>query len=289
MPAGTLTIQAEAPPFRPATPIYAWTLAGCVLSTLLTAVLFSLYREVNVWEGLRAAKALESPVPSDPVFLNSIFRTRANAWSNLVYVYVGIFALVAAGFDWRRRARGNYLLETPAVGAFFGLSSVYLGIGSGIFHASLTWWGQQLDVAAMYSTLVALIALNLGRLRPYTRANGGLPTWPLWILIAVIADTLLYIYKWEMRSGTMLPALILCVVAFMLVDRLRQSTRVNNNWLIAAFVSLVLAVACRRLDVVGPLAKPEVWLTGHALWHGYTAAALGCSYLYYRTEQAARK
>lgn len=287
MSEGTLYIAAESHPDHPTTsPIYGWALAGCVLSTVITAVLFTAYRDVNVWEGLRAAKALESPVASDPVFLHSIFRTRANAWSNLAYVYVGVFALVASLIDCRRCARGNYLLETPVVGAFFGLSCIFLGIGSGIFHASLTWWGQQLDVAAMYSTLVALIALNLGRLRPHTRATGGLPTWPMWILIALLADALLYIYKWEIQSSVVLPALILCVFGFMLSDRLRHSTRVNSNWLIGAFLSLVLAVACRRLDAVGPLAKPEVWLTGHALWHGYTAAALGCAYMYYRTEVA---
>lgn len=272
---------------NPARRITLGTLVCCTLATLLTYALYVAYRDVDVWAGFRAARALEYPTFSDPVFLHSIFRTRANAWSNLAYVYVGVVALVGAVYDFRYRTRGNYLVETPAVGAFFGLSCVYLGIGSGIFHASLTYWGQQLDVAAMYSTLVALIALNLGRLRPYAGRSGRLPTWPIWIAVAVVVDILLYQYKWSMSSGIVLPGLILGAFGFALADRFRKVQTTSARWLIAAFVSLLLAVACRSLDVVGPLAKPEIWLTGHALWHGFTAASLGAMYVYYRTETAA--
>jgi len=267
---------------RPEMWVWFWTLALSALATALTMVLYLRYRDVDIWRALEPARAFLHPTPSDPVFPQSIFRTRANSWSNLAYVYVGIYALVAGYQDWRERRTDNYLVATPAMSFIFGLSCIYLGIGSGIFHASLTRWGQQLDVAAMYSTLVALLALNGGRHWPRI---ASLPAWPVWISLAVVVDVLLYIYKWQMQSTVVLPGLILGVLAFGIMDRFRKTTRTDVRWLYGGTYSLVLAVCCRILDVRGPLAYPEVWLTGHALWHVATAASLGCMYVYYRRER----
>ena len=63
-------------------------------------------------------------------------------------------------------ANAGYVIRTPAMSILFGFACCYLGFGSGLFHASLTRLGQQLDVAAMYSPLVAAIAMNVGRWMP---------------------------------------------------------------------------------------------------------------------------
>lgn len=265
-------------------PARVWTqiAVACLLATGLTAVVFLVYRDTNVWAGFTPARAFERPGASERIFAESIFRTRANTWSNLAYVYVGLIAVLGSLHDARTKARGGYLLETSALGVFFGLSCIYLGIGSGIFHASLTRWGQQLDVASMYSTLVALWALNLGRLVPRL---GGRPAWPVWIVLAIAVDVILYVYKWSMSSSIVLPGLILGVLAFGIRDRFSSRTRLHAAWMWAGAVALFLAVGSRGLDLVWPLKDPEIWLKGHALWHCFTAASLGCMYAYYRTER----
>jgi len=246
-------------------------------------VLFVIYRDVGVWTDFREAKAFRYPGPSERLFVDSIFRTRANTWSNLPYAYVGIWALVMAVEDYRRRDRRGYVRAYPGTGAFYGLSCIYLGIGSGIFHASLTHWGQQLDVAAMYSTLVAAIAIGLGRLWP--TLPSGRATWPLWTALAVGVDVLLYVYKWSMSSSVVLPTLIATVFAFGLWDCYARREQIHVRWLVAGFVSQLLAVACRGLDRIEPLSSPEVWLKGHALWHCFSAGALACLYAYFRAER----
>lgn len=257
---------------------------GCIAATALTIGVFLLYHDTAVWAHFTPARAFEQPMASERIYAESIFRTRANTWSNLAYVYVGILAVCGSLHDARTKARGGYLVETSALGIFFGLSGIYLGVGSGIFHGSLTRWGQQLDVASMYSTLVALWALNLGRLLPRL---GGRPSWPLWIALAVVVDVLLYVYKWSMSSSIVLPALILGVLAFGIRDRFSSHSRLHTRWMVVASVTLVLSVASKGLDFVWPLKDPEIWLKGHALWHVFTAASLGCMYAYYRTERAA--
>ncbi|HOC69167.1 MAG TPA: ceramidase domain-containing protein [Candidatus Hydrogenedentes bacterium] len=248
-----------------------------LLTVLFFLVIFLVYKEEAVWSRWDEARELRDPSYGERIYPDSVFRTRANTWSNLAYVLVGIYVIVIGVMDWRNPAQkpAGYLRSRPALGILFGLACCYLGVGSGIFHASLTHWGQQLDVAAMYAPLVALIALNLDRL---------LPAWPLWGLAAVFASALLYVYKWSMSSSTVLPALILGVGCFMVVDRFRRDRRTEFRWGLFALISLVLAIAFRQLDVAGRFTGPDTWLQGHVLWHFLTAASLACAYSYYRSE-----
>ena len=66
--------------------------------------LFMVYADKPVWEGWRASGELQRPVYGERIFVDSIFRTRANTWSNLAYVFVGIYVMVIGIFDWRRSA-----------------------------------------------------------------------------------------------------------------------------------------------------------------------------------------
>ena len=172
----------------------------------------------------------------------------------------------------------------------FGVACCYLGLGSGLFHASLTRWGQQLDVGSMYAPLLACIAINVGRYCPsHFRVNSGsrIPVWPLLASLVVLGSYLLYHYKWSMSSGQVLPIHILIVVVFALVDCIPDRSKIdprtlNRRWLFVGMVALVLAVLFRQLDVARKFGTPESAIQGHALWHLLTALALGSMYLYYR-------
>lgn len=248
------------------------------------------YAEANIWEGWRGSGELREPHYSERVVPEAVFRTQANTWSNLAYVLAGIYVVLLSGRDWGRPVSGGggYLLRTPGLGLLFGVACCYLGVGSGLFHASLTRWGQQLDVASMYSPLVVLLALNVGRwmpVLPLGRGGRRAPTWPWLAMLAVVASALLYVYKWEMSSKRVLPGLILAVLCFTVLDFFRKSTRCNRLWLPASFGCLVLAVVCRQTDVAGHFSGPDTWLQGHAFWHLFTAGSLACMYLYYRSER----
>lgn len=267
-----------------------WVHAGfCVLvlaSILAAWAVSAAYDGINVWDGWRESRELHKPVYAETVRVETVFRTRANTWSNLFYVWAGLYPVLLGFWDVRRAREGrtNYLKRTPALGILFGLMCCYLGVGSGLFHASLTHWGQHVDVAAMYSPLVALIALNIGRWVPSKR---NMPAWPSLAALAIIASGLLYVYKWEMNSGVVLPALIAAVLLFGVLDRFRKTTTLSIRWLLLAGLSLTVAVACRQLDVHGRFSGPDSWFQGHSFWHLFTALCLYCMYRYYRSEKDA--
>ncbi len=262
--------------------LWVWGLFAAIVVALL--LMQTALQGRDLWAGWREASELRKPVYAEAVHMDAVFRTRANTWSNMFYVAAGLYAVVLGVYDARRRKSPGvgYLVSTPAMSVLFGAACCYLGFASGLFHASLTYRGQQLDVAAMYSPLVALIALNIGRLWPEIK---GRPAWPLLCVLAVTVSALLYVYKWSMSSTKVLPGLILAVIVFGVLDRIRPRTRLATRWLVAAGLMLVLSALSRGLDIQGRFFPTgDAWLQGHSFWHLFTSLALLCTYFYYRSE-----
>ena len=266
--------------------VHAVVLACLGLGILVLALLFMHYREVNVWESMVAGKALLNPSYAERIYESSVFRTRANTWSNYGFVVVGAYALTLAWLDSKREydAQAGYIVKNPIYGALFGIGCVYVGIGSGFFHASLTRWGQQLDVASMYAALTALIAMNLERYLP--KVPG--PAWrthAIWGAGALAASVYFYIYKWEMSSKTTLTALSFTMVFFCVADLFRRKSSFHKLWSPLSLAVIVFAVYIRQLGVDGKFSGPDTVFQAHAIWHLLCAASLACIFMYYRSER----
>jgi len=270
--------------------VFAW--AGLAVLVLLLLGVSQHYQGQNIWRGWTESRELRHPGYAERIYVEDFFRTRANSWSNLAYVLVGLYALALADDDRRNRSArcDGYVAKTPALSILFGLACCYLGFGSGLYHASLTRWGQQLDVAAMYAPLLACIALHLGRWGREASARRGFPTaaiWPWLSGLVVVASYLLYHYKWSMSAIVVLTTLILLGGLLGLLDAVFARHRMRFRWLGWSSAALFAAIACRQLDVAGKFSGPDAWLQGHALWHLLTALSLACLYAYQRSEVSA--
>ena len=268
----------------------AWS--ATILLTLALVGISQRGKDRSPWDGWRESSELRRPAYAERVYPNAIFRTRANTWSNLAYVLVGFYGMALGVHDSRRPSQSAtaYLVQTPALSLAFGLACCYLGAGSGLFHASLTRLGQQLDVAAMYAPLLVLIAINAGRFIPNAKfgrqQSRSFPTSPILIALVVVVSMLLFLYKWSMSSTIVLGSLITTVGLLAVLDRLRGSRRMDVRWLAGGCLTLAAAVICRQLDTAGRFTGADAWLQGHALWHILTSLSLGCMYFYYRSEAA---
>ncbi len=269
--------------------VHAFAWGGLIALILLLIGLTHYFRGDNIWQGWVESRGLRQPTYAERIYFDQVFRTQANTWSNLAYVLVGLYALALGRFDQRARtAEGRgYLRDTPALSFLFGAACCYLGFGSGLFHASLTRWGQQLDVAGMYPPMLSCLAIQLGRgLRGAQRRWGWAWTPPVaWLVsLVLLVSGLLYYYKWSMSASLVLTTLILSLTALTLVDIIFARRALSFRWPGLAAGSLGLAVICRQLDVAGKFSGPDTWLQGHAFWHGLTAGSLACLYAYHRTE-----
>lgn len=243
--------------------------------------LYARYANVDVWAAFTASDDLHHPRYSETIHVQSIFRTRANTWSNLAFVLVGFYALLA-GF---RDLRGNRVATPPSLTLLFGAACCILGFGSGIFHASLTRWGQQLDVASMYPPMLAFMAMLARRnlvadLRLSKESADRLTVFLIAIVLA--ATVLLYVYKWSMSVTVVFSLHVLGVAAMCCLDRILWKRRAPLPWFLAAFAALLAGVFCRQMDVAGRFSGPDAWYQGHAIWHVFCALALALAWRYVR-------
>lgn len=274
--------------------IHLFVGGGFLGLVLLLIGVTSAFDGQDIWRGWSESRGIQQPNYAERIYRENVFRTRANTWSNLGFVLVGFYVLGLAVRDWQRRSAvretRSYVEETPELSVIFGIASIYLGFGSGLFHASLTRWSQQLDVASMYAPLLAGIALHLGRWSRTAHARWGRPRAPLWPWLAAgvfIGSGLLYHYKWSMSSRRVLTTLILTVALLGLADLIFMRRQRRFRWLVFSTLALVAAVICRERDIAGKFSGPDAWLQGHAVWHLLSAASVACLYAYQRCEASA--
>ena len=275
--------------------VHAFAWGGTLLAAIAVILVAAAAEGTGPWEGWDEGRELRRPGYAERVWPDRPIRTRANTFSNLAYVTVGLYACGLALAD-RRRARlagpdappVNIVVATPALSVLFGLSCLWLGFSSGLFHASLTRAGQRLDVAAMYPPLLSLLAIAAARALPprIGRCFGAVvPTWGVLAAVIVVAEIALWRWKWSMSATTVLSTLIAAMAGVTVAEHLRWPGRFRSAWLGWGACLLAAGIACRQSDVAGSFpVGPESWLQGHALWHLLTAAALATLYLHERSE-----
>lgn len=286
-------------------------IAATILSIVsVTQLVNNLNNATKFWDAWTLdADYTTFPVYPENVYWNEIIRTRSNTWSNFFYIFVGYFALCAGVFDllnYHRQVRSlmpsqssissNYLLGNAPLSILYGAGCIHLGLSSGLYHASLSRLGRQLDVASMYSPLMVLIAIGLGRWSPYfiippgtCGINNGfaMPKWIIHTFIIIISAYLFYEYKWYMDSAIVLPVLIISAYGVAIADRVYFPQRLLElKWMTLSFIALIVGFVCRILDVnrLFVLADSNSYIQGHAVWHFLTSLSLYWMYLHHRSE-----
>ncbi len=198
--------------------------------------------------------------------LDRLIREPQNTLSNLAYALVGM-AILFAG-------------RKPA-SLGLGLAGIFLGFGSGIYHASLLAEWRMIDILGVYAVLYSLIlmgtAVSFGRLRE------GVIGWAL-----VFATWLTAAYTGVHRNDIRVSGLKLfdstyvfvfavvvgCVLAILAYRHAKNRTRYLR--LMACFaLSSAVSFAGGLGDRFGGFwAAPDFLIQGHAVWHTFGAVAM---------------
>jgi hypothetical protein len=271
--------------------LLAWGAFG--LTTIVWVIAFYAYRNDDVWLRWLGSNGPQNwPLGTEThfnerIFPASIFRTPANTFSNLGYVFVGLYIIAYALWDYRRSVSPNapYALRRPPLMIYFGFVCICLGFGSAFMHASLTGTGGWYDIFAMFGSLVAIIALHLGRWLPdITLGKLRLPIWPVLIGIAAPTSYALAEVHGRFSDIQIMTGLILTIILCFGVDLFRGRTRIQHRWHLLAVSSFLLAFGIWNLTNANRFTSPDGWLQGHAIWHVLTACSLGFMGILYRTE-----
>ena len=220
--------------------------------------------------------------------MEQLIRQPSNTWSNLGYLLVGLFALTLGVQDFKQTGRkqsDNFLVRYPIFSILFGVSSLYLFMGSFLYHASLTSYFQKLDQTGLYSVIVMILSFNLYKIFPLIRIKGEWKSsHAMMVAFAMGLNYLIFTRLWKIDINILFPTLILIIFitsVYYLLFINREHYFTNYLW--AALFILVLAGIIWILDRTNVVCSPDSMLQGHALWHLLTAASILFIYLYYRS------
>ena len=201
--------------------------------------------------------------------LRRLFREPQNTCSNLAYIVVGAAVLFASS---RPLSFG------------FGAAGVFLGIGSGLYHASLQPEWRMLDILGVYLVLFALCAIGLstffalkGRAYDFTVTA--------FIVLAAFASG---VHRNDVRiagfklfdSTYVVVAGVSLASAFVIFCYSRARNRTRYLCVLLAVTSSAVIAFCGGISdrFGGSMANPDALIQGHSLWHVFGAVALLAAY-----------
>jgi hypothetical protein len=200
-----------------------------------------------------------------------VFDQVVDSFSSLAFVLLGAWTLV-----WRPRSALK-LRETPLVRAF-GIVLIFIGGSSFFYHATLSFFGQFLDIFSMYlfGVLVAVGALvRCGRISMRTA-----------IIVFIVANAVLAVVQYDYPDARriLFGALLVPGVVLELIPAINGHRESGGKVRFVYIGVAVLAVAYLfwTLDQDNILCDPYSWFQGHAVWHVLTAIASFMIVIHYR-------
>ncbi len=211
----------------------------------------------------------EAPIGAFPVQV-------ANSFSSLGFVFLGFWALVAG----RRPAVGT---PERRLVPMFGVVLIFIGASSFIYHSTLSFFGQFLDIFSMYTfgILLALGALyRSGRL-------GGRTALALFVTLSLTLAVVQYLVPDARRvlfALLLLPGIVLELTPFV-TGHGPRSPRVR--FIYVGVATMIVAYVIWTLDQTTFFCSAHSLIQGHAIWHLLGAVAAVMIVAHYRETQHA--
>ena len=187
----------------------------------------------------------------------------ANTWSNISYFIAALFVFL-----------GNRHEKRPEL-SLIGVTAFLVGLGSTLFHASGTRFGEIIDVSAMYLISGLFIVFAVRRIWPI----GKTQLFILYFLIAGLSSLTLVLTT---SNGIWLFVLHLAVATSLEIIYFRRSPiSPDYKFLRLLLYGISVAYVAWLLDFRKIVCDPDNHiLGGHAVWHLSNATCLWSYFKY---------
>ena len=189
----------------------------------------------------------------------------ANTWSNLGYIFVGLYFL----FLYQKKSREQYWL---------GMGVVVVGVTSFIHHAAYNFFTQLLDFIGMYYYLLFVFLANFVRLGNLG-ADKLIKIWASSVTFLTILTVIFYFLEIPIQVFVPVVGLAIFFQERKIFNSTHAQVKLNaspdlNNFYTALGL-LVLAATCSALDAKRIWCDPNNhWIQGHAAWHVISSVGL---------------
>ena len=263
--------------------IYGIALLATILM-LLVFIFLNHYFDGSFWSGMKISKSALTTEYCELNNTSMFFHQRMNTYSNLSYFFLGIIVLLVSLYDKKDKSGNKNLLQQfPLLSFFYGMSLVYLCIGSSFFHASLTWLGQRVDMNGTYSICIALLGISL--YRAFSRRDSSIAFKRIMIVVLFFTVLLFVELHLLISSIVLLPLIILLTTIFSSINYLRNKSQLHASFALLSLVLLIAACILRVLDVEKVGCDPASFYQGHSVWHIFTGMSSFFLYWFYRSER----
>eukprot|EP01083_Nonionella_stella_P241548 843432_1 len=200
------------------------------------------------------------------VHSDDFLKENSNSKSNIFFVLIGEIILFFYFYDSAIFKSYRTNSQYPVWSLLYGLSMIYVGIGSFFYHASLKHLAQITDVAAIY-------------------AVHNMPHDPEWMsylcfCLCIVLDVFAFKYKTRFDPTKVLPISSIIIVIkclyFIVVNRQISSLFFG----VVALLMIVTGFGIRQMDKI--YCNPDSWFQLHSLFHIMVAVGLLFAYLMLR-------
>lgn len=251
-------------------PVRRSVVHGLAVVGLLVVVAGAVWTASGEWPGT-VAGCLDTATCDCEAVGSGPLRQPVNALSSGGLVLVGL-AVLARG-DVYRTGRIDRTAELRVL----GVAILLAGLGSAALHTTVTAWGAWIDGVGVDGVLLAVLAVEGGRIR-----GRPLPM-ALW-LAATLADGAARAIL-DSASGRVLTAVLAVAVAAGQVMVLRSERRRDVRLVWWAGAALASGFLIRALAADGAWCRPDNLLQGHAVWHLAAAVGLLLAVAYLESEE----
>ena len=208
-----------------------------------------------------------------------IVRQPINTLSSWAFVLAGLIILQDSALLSRQAARpANLLIANRSYAFIFAGSIIIIGLGSVFYHASLSFYGQFLDVFGMYLLTTFMISYTIARSSVLSAHH----TLVAYVIINIMLSLVL-LYSPELRRYIFGITLITAIGMEVSYAR-QQSINIDTKYIKTGIAILAVAFVIWITDITKSVCSPGSFYQGHAVWHMLGSIAACCLYLYYRSE-----
>lgn len=193
-----------------------------------------------------------------------------NAWSNLIYLIIGLYLIYLS-----KKHKNRF--ELP-----FGLVIFFMGAMSFVFHATNNFFTQILDFIGMFFFIYLLLTISLLKLKVISQKI----VLPFYFSLIIASIGLIYL----MRSmGLPYQSLILIGSFGILITQVMIYKKLKDRYPLKHLVSIIIlfgiAVGFSYADVSRLWCTPEShFLQGHAIWHLFSGLGCWSAYKLFKTQ-----
>lgn len=206
--------------------------------------------------------------------LGALILQPSDSWSAYGYVLVGFLMIVLA----RAPSWDSAFPRTAA--SIFGATAIMVGTGSVLLHATLTLWGQFLDVLGMYLVGSFLLVRAVARWRSVPDKVAI-----VMYFVLCVALTAVLVIEPEVRRWLFAVVLVFAILIELVFARPLRNGALVRFYLLGILAKAV-AFAIWVMDQRGTWCLPNSFLQGHAIWHLLGALSIWLNFKYYYSERA---